>query len=42
MTSRVVLLLIEDEVLIIDVLADAPTDSGYEALKAQNGTEALA
>ncbi|OYX67819.1 MAG: response regulator [Caulobacter sp. 32-67-35] len=42
MTSSVVLLLIEDEVLIIDVLADALTDSGYEVVKAQNGTEALA
>ena len=41
MTSSVVLLLIEDEVLIIDVLADALTDSGYEVVKAQNGIKAL-
>ncbi len=34
-------LLVEDEPLIIDVLDDALTDSGYEVVKAKDGTDAL-
>ena len=41
MTVSVTVLLIEDEALIIDVLEAALTDSGYEVIKAQNGTKAL-
>ena len=41
MTSSLMLLLVEDDVLIIDILADALTDSGYEVVKAQDGTKAL-
>jgi DNA-binding NtrC family response regulator len=41
MTSSVLLLLVEDEPLIIDVLEDALTESGYEVVKAKNGKQAL-
>jgi len=41
MTLSVLLLLIEDEPLIIDVLEDALTESGYEVVQAKNGIQAL-
>jgi DNA-binding response OmpR family regulator len=41
MTLSVLLLLVEDEPLIIDVLEDALTASGYEVIKANDGKQAL-
>ena len=41
MTSSIMLLLVEDEVLIAEVLEDALIESGYEVVKALNGSEAL-
>jgi DNA-binding response OmpR family regulator len=41
MSLSIMLLLIEDEPLIIDVLEDALTDSGYEVVKSKTGTQAL-
>jgi DNA-binding response OmpR family regulator len=37
----ILLLLVEDEALIIDVLEEALTDSGFEVVKAPDGTKAL-
>lgn len=41
MAPSILLLLVEDEPLIIDVLEEALNDSGFEVVKASNGTKAL-
>jgi DNA-binding response OmpR family regulator len=41
MTLSPLLLLVEDEAAIIDVLEDALTESGFEVVKASDGTKAL-
>jgi len=41
MTPIITLLLVEDEPLIIDVLDDALTESGFTVVKSANGTDAL-